>query len=162
MPECKPCFLLSSLAIVIIILNFPLQCVELMKRSAELWCREMGLTAVTSPGWSSGSREIMRRRRGKGSKHKICTPTRRKSILFIFFGPKMVILALFEPKWPKNTPSCFLHYHVWTVDTHETPFCVDNNAQMVSGRLSGGKEVQKLLFLGRKMQWKMGILGSNE
>jgi len=51
------------------------------------------------------------------------------------------------------------YVHVWTVDNHETPFCVDNNAQMVSGRLSGGKKCKKCFFRAEKCNGKMGILG---
>ena len=40
--------------------QWPLQCVELMKRSAVLWFREMGPTTVTWPDWATGSQEITR------------------------------------------------------------------------------------------------------
>ena len=40
--------------------QWPLQCVELMKRSAGLWSREMGPTTVTWPDWGTGSQEIPR------------------------------------------------------------------------------------------------------
>ena len=50
----------SSLSLSSSHFQWPLQCVELMKRSAGLWSREMGPTTVTWPDWGTGSQEIPR------------------------------------------------------------------------------------------------------